>query len=1486
MKQTIKRKVYLLLAVLLFMPLHAAATPASLSIEDFSIKAGETKEMFIDLNCPDGNITLVQFDMKLPTGLSITKEDGDFLVDIAGRTSWKKHSLNTNEVGGVIRFLLASNTNAVISGTSGALISVTLTAANTFNGGDISLENILLVTPKQEETKPATYVYTIEGVVPVSSITLGQSTYELTPGQTSQLSATVSPSNATNKNVTWSSSNTSVATVSTNGLVTAVGVGNAVITCTAQDGSEVKATCSVTVKQAVVLNASLSIEELSIKAGETKEMFIDLNSPDGNITLVQFDMKLPTGLAIAKEDGDYLVDIAGRTTWKKHSLNTSVVGTATRFLLASNTNAVISGTSGALISVTLTAASSFNGGEISLENILLVTPKQEEAKPATYVYTIKGVVPVTSITLSESAYELTAGQTFQLSANIAPSNATDKSVKWSSSNAVVATVSENGLVSAIAAGSAIITCEAQDGSGVKANCSVTVKAQQPLSPIIQFADAEVKRICVENWDTNGDGELSEDEAAAVKSIGTLFQGNKTIVSFKELEFFKGVASLEYSAFGDCENLEAVVIPENVTHIKTSVFERCLKLQSIEIPKNVVKIEPSAFSICRELSTIIVENGNSVYDSRNNCNAIIRKSDNTLILGGQNTIIPSSVTSIGSEAFYYSGLTHIVIPASVTSIGERAFFGCSDLSAIIVESGNPVFDSRNKCNAIIRKSDNTLIVGSNSTIIPSSVTTIGEAAFYLRVNLSSIIIPNSVISIRHHAFAYCYSLTAISIPESVVDFGGSVFWGSHNITSVIVEWPTPIPYPKDFNWDSQIANSTLHVPYGSKTAYQQAEGWKNFQNIVEMPAEPLTLTAKSYIREYGEQNPTFEYLTEGAAFTGTPEIICDAHANSAVGTYPIIIRQGSVDNNNVTFVNGTLTIVKAPLTITAKSYTVKQGEALPQFEADYSGFRNGETSSVLAKQPQLSCSVQDSSEPGTYPIRIYGAEAKNYEIALVEGTLVIEVDENLLARKAANEAAYARLKQELDEVQMHLSEVAVMIAGDDPLVYADYQMPIMMFQSEINAARKALDEAYENVELTAESTTTAAEIMARIDQMKQDADYAQYQAAKQLENDEAYERLTKQLDELQQELDNAEVVVRALGDELYRELVDDITNIKAQIAASRAEIESRNKHVALTEESTIPNENEIRQAISKVLAEADALAKQVVISVVNCSREYGEQNPKFTFNVNGGTLQGEPEIICDARANSAVGTYPVILRKGSITNPNVQFMNGTLTITKAQLTITAKSYTIKQGEALPQFEADYGGFKNGETSSVLTKQPQFSCSVQDSSEPGIYPIRIYGAEAKNYDIEEVDGVLTIEEDEAGYTLVVELNDGQRELFVLKERPQAFPKGSKLEVVTSTMHTSYERSEILMLHFLDKDGNLSEVQQMEGAPQLLIKQLYARRWSISGLQEHESVMVYDLQGRLVQKERAQAEVTVLNLSHLPKGIYIININNKRTIKIQLN
>ena len=148
---------------------------AALSIEDFSIRAGETKEMLVSLKNPDTDLTLLQFDLRLPAGLKIAKEGDDEGVGIAGRTTWKKHSLRSNAVGDVTRILLASNANAVFSGDEGRVVSIRLTADDGFSGGDICLENQLLVAPDAWETAPARYVYTVGGTTSIGGVKAGQS---------------------------------------------------------------------------------------------------------------------------------------------------------------------------------------------------------------------------------------------------------------------------------------------------------------------------------------------------------------------------------------------------------------------------------------------------------------------------------------------------------------------------------------------------------------------------------------------------------------------------------------------------------------------------------------------------------------------------------------------------------------------------------------------------------------------------------------------------------------------------------------------------------------------------------------------------------------------------------------------------------------------------------------------------------------------------------------------------------------------------------------------------------------------------------------------------------------------------------------------------------------------------------------------------------------------------------------------------------------
>lgn len=261
----------------------------------------------------------------------------------------------------------------------------------------------------------------------------------------------------------------------------------------------------------------------------------------------------------------------------------------------------------------------------------------------------------------------------------------------------------------------------------------------------------------------------------------------------------GVTSIGYDAFRYCSSLTSVTIPDGVTSISEYAFQDCSGLTTLTIPSSVTTIASTAFYSCSGLTTIIVDPDNKVYDSRNNCNAIIESASNTLVIGCKTTSIPKSVTSIGDCAFIGcsnlysisipnsvisiggwafngSGLYFITIPSSVTSIGKYVFCYCHNLKNITVDTENEVYDSRNNCNAIIKTATNTLISGCNTTSIPNNVTSIDDGAFAGLSGMNSIEIPNSVTNIGYGAFKDNMNLTSINIPKSITSIGEYAFDG--------------------------------------------------------------------------------------------------------------------------------------------------------------------------------------------------------------------------------------------------------------------------------------------------------------------------------------------------------------------------------------------------------------------------------------------------------------------------------------------------------------------------------------------------------------------------------------------------------------------------------------------------------------------------------------------------------------------------------------
>ena len=395
----------------------------------------------------------------------------------------------------------------------------------------------------------------------------------------------------------------------------------------------------------------------------------------------------------------------------------------------------------------------------------------------------------------------------------------------------------------------------------KAGTTYKLTSSESFTNNIVFCDMEVKAICVTNWDTNGDGELSYDEAAAVTDLSNAFKERRDITSFDELRYFTSLNGINPYAFLACSSLTSITLPPDVEFIGLWAFRDCLNLASINIPSNVRSIGEDAFLNCSNLISLqlpddLAEIKKGAFASCTNLVSInIPSSVTTIGINAfrdcsslESIIIPSGVTAIERGAFSgCSSLNSVNIPAEVTSIGEKAFYACKGLSTIIlperlVTIDNEAFKHCSNLETIIIPEEVTFIgrsafescVSLSSTTIPPGVTSIMEQTFYYCTNLNSISLPSGVISIGEKSFWQCSSLLSVTLPETLTSIGRSAFYGCKNLTSILVNPGTPPSGGSDMFMYTN--NCPIYVPAESVEYYISA--WSEYADWIQAIPIPV------------------------------------------------------------------------------------------------------------------------------------------------------------------------------------------------------------------------------------------------------------------------------------------------------------------------------------------------------------------------------------------------------------------------------------------------------------------------------------------------------------------------------------------------------------------------------------------------------------------------------------------------------------------------
>jgi hypothetical protein len=744
-------------------------------------------------------------------------------------------------------------------------------------------------------------------------------------------------------------------------------------------------------------------------------------------------------------------------------------------------------------------------------------------------------------------------------------------------------------------------------------------------------------------------------------------------------------------------------------------------------------------------------------------------------------IPDGVETIEDDAFWYSSIETIIVGSGVKNIGPGAFYGCSDLKTLVFKSNEaPIHNSRNyrigNSNTTIivpqlEKYSNSEIakVAAGSIIEPIFFPThsykysgeIPQLNYVMKISSATVqkdmTLKNKDAGVYEQSFFI--GLSALVPSYRFSDYDGYATYPTPGV-DVVFEYvvnkkpliitldnnqriygdPTSPEYSYSVEGfvDGENENELNKPiePFTHATITSEVGEYpitcstsaKNYEIVVKdgvltILKAPLTVQVNDAERLYGNHNPTFTFNFINLRNNDNPALLTPFKFEtgtilSDVGSYPIVCSEGSLKNYEITeYLSGTLTINKAPLTLTALNAKRTYFEENPQFSFSLTGLRNNDDTSCITTQPTYQCSAEVSSDCGEYDIIPSNADAKNYEISYVNGALTITPA--ALTLKAQN------VTREYGDENPVLTFDADGLKGED-------------------SAETAL-QTFPTITSTASSASNAGEYSISITGGSSKNYTLSYRSG----------LMTITKAPLSVSANDAE---RIYGDSnptfsrsyLGFKLSDSEStafSVLPRIECTATKTSDVGEYPIMVS-GGISRNYEIASYENAILTINPASA---IITASDNRRMYFEDNPQFDYTVSGlrnsdtkACIATLPQYNCFASKTSKAGSYEIIPYGAIAQNYVFEYKAGSLIVNKRELTASIGNYSRVYGTDNPAFAISYKGFVNNEDASELNQTVTATCEATKLSDVGTYPIILSGGMADNYNISSYNnGNLTIE-----------------------------------------------------------------------------------------------------------------------------------------------